>query len=349
MLITEIITNILFGIVVDKLVNCVRPESKASALFTKTLLLTIFLVINTVLVPILIYADIFGFEPTRYVSFLTLISSDIKNFLLVDNLSFYPEFNAIWYRNVSPIFTNFLIFNTLGVWGSYLFFRCCCSSHDSLQDDERKMLQKTMNRKINSFQIDIVKEASNAYLVLIMAALFCAGIPALVPIALVNLVSRYLINRSLLQSYSSQVEGLGEGFSSITLIMFPVVLIFFPLIGEWMLISNNYIYPNGLPSDLSFLNFLEGHSDVLDKQAFLPFYLLISFLAFGELVIYNSIIRFCSCLCNLCYEKKEVNYHSRPFSEYKKSINILCSYNIRNNDQMRNAILHLEKYLITKE
>jgi hypothetical protein len=62
-----------------------------------------------------------------------------------------------------------------------------------------------MNRKINSFQLDIVKEASNAYLILFMTTLFCAGIPALVPLALVNLLSRYLINRSLLQSYSSKV------------------------------------------------------------------------------------------------------------------------------------------------
>lgn len=44
-----------------------------------------------------------------------------------------------------------------------------------------------------------------------------------------------------------------------------------------------------------------------------------------------------------------MQYHSRPFTEYTKSLNILCSYNIKNNDNMRNAILHLEKYLISKD
>ena len=82
-LITSAVTNVLFGIVVDKLVNCVRPVSKASALFTKTTMMTIFLVINSIGVPVLIYADIFGFQPTSYVSLLTIISTDIKNFLRV--------------------------------------------------------------------------------------------------------------------------------------------------------------------------------------------------------------------------------------------------------------------------
>lgn len=76
-LITEVVTNIVFGIIVNNLVDCVRPESRAAGLFTKTLLLTIFLLINTILVPILIYADIFGFQPTQYVSFLTIISKDV--------------------------------------------------------------------------------------------------------------------------------------------------------------------------------------------------------------------------------------------------------------------------------
>jgi len=30
-------------------------------------------------------------------------------------------------------------------------------------------------------------------------------------------------------------------------------------------------------------------------------------------------------------------------------MNTLCSYNIRNNEEMKNAILNLEKYLVDKE
>ena len=259
-LITGAVTNVLFGMIVDSLVNCMRPASKASGLYMKTAMYTIFLVFNTVLIPVFIYADIFGFQPSSYVSFVTIISTDFANFLAVNELSFYPSFTQVWYRNVSPIFTNYIIFNTMAVWLSYIFYRCCCISKDELQQEERTMLQKTMNRKITSFKLEVYKEAANLYLIVIIATIFCAGLPAILPAAMVNILSRYLVNRSLLQSHSSKIEGLGEEFNSLTLLLLPVILVCFPVIGEWMLISNSYIYPSGLSTSFDFLNFLSGQS-----------------------------------------------------------------------------------------
>lgn len=127
-------TNILFGLISDRLVNFIRPSSYSATLKYKTAILTIFFTLNSILIPVLIYANIFGFTPSSYVSFLTIISSGIRNFLRVDSLSFYPNFTAIWYRNVSPVFTNYILFNTIAVWGSFIFFKLCCSSKDSLKD-----------------------------------------------------------------------------------------------------------------------------------------------------------------------------------------------------------------------
>ena len=42
-------------------------------------------------------------------------------------------------------------------------------------------------------------------------------------------------------------------------------------------------------------------------------------------------------------------YHTRPFSEYSKGMNTLSSYNIRNNEEFKNVILNLEKYLVDQE
>ena len=94
-----------------------------------------------------------------------------------------------------------------------------------------------------------------------------------------------------------------------------------------------------------------GHSPMLDKQLYLPFFLIIALMAAFEYFLWNTLIRFCSCLCSLCYERKITShpYHTRPFKEYAKGMNVLSSYNIRNNDQMRNVILNLEKYLVDKE
>lgn len=125
-LLTSIVTNALFGIVVNKLVICMKPYHNASALFIKTSIMTVFMVINSIFVPVLIYADIFGFLPTNYVSFLTIISTDIKNFLKVDNISLYPTFTNIWYRNVAPLFVNFVIVNMATTWGVFILNKCCC-------------------------------------------------------------------------------------------------------------------------------------------------------------------------------------------------------------------------------
>jgi hypothetical protein len=175
---------------------------------TKTLIYTIFICLNSILVPVLIYADIFGFQASNYVSFLTIISSSIKDFLMVTNLSFYPDFTPVWYRNVSPIFTNFLIINTLMVWLFFIIDKYL-SSKTSLERDEGKMLQKRMNQEITSFKLDVYKEAASFYLVIVMVSLFHSGIPVLLPLGFLNVFSRYIVNRSLLQNNSTRIEGLG--------------------------------------------------------------------------------------------------------------------------------------------
>jgi hypothetical protein len=131
---TSSITNFLFGFIVDKLVNCVRPASKSSGMMTKTMIYTIFLILNSLFIPVLIYADIFGFQPSNYVSFLTIISTSLKDFLQVSNLTLYPDFTQVWYRNVSPIFVNFLIVNTITVWVFFIIDKYL-SSKTSLEDD----------------------------------------------------------------------------------------------------------------------------------------------------------------------------------------------------------------------
>ena len=116
-----------------------------------------------------------------------------------------------------------------------------------------------MNRKITDYSLKVYKESANLFLICFIALIFGAGVPALLPLAFVNIVSRYITNRSLIQGYSSKIDGLGEEFNSITLIVMPFMLIFFPLVGCWMLVSNNYIYPTGLPNSFNFLDFLKGH------------------------------------------------------------------------------------------
>lgn len=131
---TSAITNTLFGIVVDKIINFTRPKSYSSGLMTKTIVYTLFLIFNTVFIPILIYSDIYGFKTTNYASLLTIISADLKNALRVNELTFYLDFERVWYSNVSPIFTNVLIMDTIFTWIFWVYNKIM-GDKEGLKDD----------------------------------------------------------------------------------------------------------------------------------------------------------------------------------------------------------------------
>ena len=109
--------------VVHLIVNFVRPASLSSGLLTKTVLYTSFMIFNTVILPILLYANIFGFKATSYVSFITIVSSDAYDFFNVSSISLSPDFEPIWYRNVSPIFTNYIVLDIPFTWVFFLYYK----------------------------------------------------------------------------------------------------------------------------------------------------------------------------------------------------------------------------------
>jgi hypothetical protein len=111
------------------------------------------------------------------------------------------------------------------------------------------------------------------YLVIVMVMLFSAGIPALLPLGFIDIFSRYVTNRILLQSNSSKIEGLGEEFMSLSVHILPIMLVISPLIGEWMLVANSSIYPNVLPMSFPYYTGLLWE---LDYELYLPFYIIIS-------------------------------------------------------------------------
>jgi hypothetical protein len=104
-----------------------QPTSLSNGYMWKTTFTTIFLIFNTVFLPLLIYADIFGFKATTYVSFITIISTDVRNFFQVTSIQFYVDFEKTWYRYVSPVFVNYLILDTILTWVFFILYRCCCT------------------------------------------------------------------------------------------------------------------------------------------------------------------------------------------------------------------------------
>lgn len=118
--------NIVFGLIVHKIVALTQPLSFSTGYIWRTSINTVFLIFNTVFLPMLIYADIFGFKATNYVSFITIISSDIRQFFNVESIKLSVDFEKIWYRNVSAIFINYIILDIVLTWFFFIVYKCMC-------------------------------------------------------------------------------------------------------------------------------------------------------------------------------------------------------------------------------
>lgn len=239
------ITNTLFGFVVDKIINFTRPNSYSSGLMGKTSVYTLFLIFNTVFIPILIYSNIYGFKTTEYASLLTIISADLKNALRVNELTFYLDFERVWYSNVSPIFTNFLIMDTIFTWIFFVYNKIM-GDKEGLKDDEGTILQKTMNEKITSFKYNIYVEFAYFNLITFMGTFLSGGLPVILPLAFLSLISRYITSRSMIQTMSSKIEGLGVDFMAYPFTFLPFLIIFGSLFSCWMLTGNEALRPPNL-------------------------------------------------------------------------------------------------------
>jgi ABC-type multidrug transport system fused ATPase/permease subunit len=219
------------------------------------------------------------------------------------------------------------------------------ASHASLPDRENRILQKHMNSEITSFQFSPYKEYSAFLMILFMALFLNSGIPVLLPLAWANLVSRYIVNRSLIQYSSTRVDGLGVSFNEISHSLLPVLLIAGCMNGCWMLTANPKIYPNALPFNVTIGSV--NSWVVMQRELYLPFYIFMAIFILGEYLFYHLIIRFCACICSKCSDQKMVPLpsYTKTFTEHKKAMNILTSYNIRSNDKMRNVVTRMEMYI----
>lgn len=301
------LTNFLFGLVVDKIINCTRPSSESQSLKVKTLVYTIFLIFNSIFLPILLYSDIFGFKTSSYFSFLTLISQGISSFLQVDNLQFYLDYSPIWYRNVSPMFTNFILLDIATIWVMFIVSKVK-ASFIGISDKEEKILQKHMNEEITAYQFSPYKEYSAFIMILFMGVFLSPGIPVLIPLAFLNLLSRYVTNRALIQQSSTRVDGLGIIFNELPHTLLPILLFVTCLNGCWMLTANTQIYPNILPFNVKLWQI--NNWSIMQRELYLPFYFFMALFVLAEYVFHHTIGRCYNCIKSSCFDKKRTVHPS---------------------------------------
>lgn len=345
----SVVTNALFAIISKKVVDFTKPKSFSSGLVTKTLVLFVFMLLNTCVLPLLIYADVYGFRISSYVSLIKLINPNISAFFNMDSFTYYDDFSSIWYRNVSPYFVNFLVINLILVWVGFAWKACSNSRRvNNLKDEEGKILQKNMNQQISSFEVDVVEETAALFLVVFISLMYSAGLPVLVVLGAINIISRYISNKYLILRYSHRIEGLTEDFSSLSIGILPLGMLLSSLIGIWMFTANVYIYNTAMNVRIPFLSQYENSLSLLPRVFYISYTLVFAAIIVLYILFYNTVVRFFSWLGSLCYETKDTKVDPRkliPFSKATKTLNVLHSYNIHSNSKYKNTILNLERYL----
>ena len=244
--IVSTITNFIFGLLLTKIIEFTKPKNQSSSLVTQSFVFFLFLFINSIALPLLIYSDLNGVKPASFVSLIKVLFPNVEIFNM-DSFKYYNDYTTLWYKNVSPYFTNFLIVDLLMVWIKFIWDLCFTScSYKSLESDEGKILQKKMNEKISSFQVDAVKETSYVFLIVFMVLMQCGGIPILMPLGALCIISRYITNKHMLIHHSKRIEGLTEDFNALSVVILPFAAVFGCFFGIWMLTGSTMIYPGKL-------------------------------------------------------------------------------------------------------
>lgn len=328
-----------------------KPASFSSSIITKTIILFLFLLINTCILPLLIYADVYTFRIASYVSLIKLINPNINAFFNMDSFSYYDDFSAIWYRNVSPYFVNFLVLNLVLVWVSFAW-KCCRNSRriENLREDEGKILQKHMNKKIVDFDVDVVGETAELFLIVFICFMYSAGLPAMMALGAFDIVSRYITNKYLIVNYSRRIEGLSEQFSELSIGVLPWAMMLSCFFGIWMETASSYIYNKAMLVQIPGMSTYEYLSTLFPRVFYISYTLVLALVILIYYFFYNLIIRFFKWLSGLCYDPKEIVAAPRKsFTDAARTMNILHSYNIHSNSKYKNVILNLERYLQDEE
>lgn len=149
----------------------------------------------------------------------------------------------------------------------------------------------------------MVNETAYAFLVTFMCMIYCAGIPVIIPLGALSMISRYIVNKHMIINHSKRIDGLSENFNYLSVVILPFSVVFGCFIGIWMLTASSYIYPDKMNVQIP------GTSSIQSSVMFLPrmFYISFTFIL-GSLVVlyiffYNTVVRFFTWIFSCCCEK----------------------------------------------
>jgi len=149
-----------------------KPKSKSSMFSNIFIFNFIAVLLNSIVMPLLINASIFGTKPVLYISFL--------NFFNLAQLSLYSDFERAWYVYIAPYYINLIVLN--GLMPIIDLIRVAlftCIRRRRLRNKSGKILQKEMNSNIIDYEFELPIKLSNVLVRVFLVMLYAANIPIL--------------------------------------------------------------------------------------------------------------------------------------------------------------------------
>lgn len=196
---TSTITNLLIAILVTIVISFMKPKTNSDASVTEFVSILIATLINSVTIPLLLNASIFGGRPILFLSWI--------NFENFSSLQSYSDFSRNWYAYVGPFYLNFFLIAMLTPWINLLQVSVKQAwRRFRLRNQAGEIIQKTMNREIIGYAFNLPTEAATIVLYIFFSLLYSAPLPILLVLTFIILFSHYICAKVIICKYSRQIS-----------------------------------------------------------------------------------------------------------------------------------------------
>jgi hypothetical protein len=283
-----------------------KPKSKSTMYSNMFIFNFLAVLLNSIVLPLLINASIFGTKPVLYVSFL--------DFFDLAKLTMYGDFQKGWYVYIGPYYINLIIISCimpiLDIAKVALF---TCIKRKRLSGKAGQILQKEINMSTIDYEFELPIKLSSMLVNIFLVLLYAANMPILLLLEVVALAITFYCNKATILKFSARLAA-NEELNYTMLNIFPFILLFTLAFSVWSLTCPD-IFPKEL-FDMLRLKFVVFPGE-WNRALYINFLTAMLTLALLYLIIDYTIVAFFKsvCVCE-CLRPKAVAtiVHEKPYS-----------------------------------
>lgn len=319
----SVITNVILTFLIGAIVKFMKPKSKSTMFSNMFIFNFIAVLLNSIVLPLLINASIFGTKPVLYVSFL--------NFFDLAKISMYSDFEKAWYVYIGPYYINIIIISCImPIIDLVKVAIFACFKRWRLRGKSGKILQKEMNMSIIDYEFDLPMKLSNILVNVFLVMLYAGNMPILLLLEVLALAIAFYCNKTVILKFSARLAA-NEELNFTMLNIFPFILVFNLAFSIWSFTSDS-IFPAVL-FDILQLKFF-SLPGAWNRALYINFLFAMLALAVLYVVIDYTVVAFFKAVCTCeCLRSSSIGAitHEKPYSDRVRNENMVNSYRLGRN------------------